>query len=338
MAPVLRSLDYPEVQHVMTRGTDRGNTAVPDRADPRGETVRGERTRLLGVAYRLLGSASEAEDVIQETYERWYRLTPPERARIDVPEAWRTRVLTRICIDHLRSARSRREVYVGEWLPEPLPDAHGTSLPRGAAAHHDPVERVTLDESVSMALLVVLEKMTPAERVSFVLHDVFQYSFNEIAEMVGRTPQACRQLASSARKRLGTTRSTGTTPSEHRRVNDAFKEAWVNGDVSTLMSLLNPDVIAVTDGGGVVSAATEPLVGDHSVARFFAQVMRRQPDLHVRPATVNAAPGLLGTVGDKVVAVVSTLVEDGRLTRIWAVRNPDKLSLWEHGEPKERQG
>lgn len=335
MASVLRSLDNPEVQPVMTRGTDRGDQTALDHADPRRETAQGERTQLLGVAYRLLGSASEAEDSVQETYERWYRLAPRDRARVEVPQAWRTRVLTRICIDHLRSARARREVYVGEWLPEPLPDARTTWLPRETAAHRDPVERVTLDESVSMALLVVLEKMTPAERVSFILHDVFQYSFNEIAEMVGRTPQACRQLASSARKRVGTARSTTTSPSEHRRVNSAFKEAWVSGNVEKLMALLNPDVIAVTDGGGVVSAAMEPVVGDHGVARFFAEVMRRQPDLDVRAATVNSEPGLLGTVGDEVVAVVSTLVQDGRMTRIWAVRNPDKLSLWRDQGPRE---
>ncbi|WP_344100263.1 RNA polymerase sigma factor SigJ [Myceligenerans crystallogenes] len=314
----------------MTRGIEEGN--------PQLSTVHSERSRLLGVAYRLLGSASEAEDVTQETYLRWYRLTPAERDAVKVPAAWRTRVLTRICIDHLRSARARREVYVGEWLPEPLPDAdlaRSTTLPRESAAHRDPVERVTLDESVSMALLVVLEKMTPAERVSFVLHDVFQYSFNEIAEMVGRTPQACRQLASSARKRVQDARSVTTSPGEHRRVNDAFKDAWVSGNIRGLMALLNPDVTAVTDGGGVVSAAVEPLTGHEQVARFFVDVMTRQPDLRVRAVTVNSEPGLVGIVGDKVLSVVSTVVRDGRIASIWAVRNPEKLSLWETAIAKE---
>jgi RNA polymerase sigma factor (sigma-70 family) len=162
------------------------------------DAVMSERRQLINLAYRLLGSLAEAEDVVQETYARWYAMSQPEQAAIDSPAAWLTTVASRICLNLLGSARARRERYVGEWIPEPLPDRL-TGRPDGTV---DPADRVTLDESVNMAFLVVLESMTPAERVAFILHDVFRYSFSEVAEIVGRTPVACRQLASSARRRL----------------------------------------------------------------------------------------------------------------------------------------
>src|SRR4051812_16144775 len=157
-----------------------------------------ERRQLINLAYRLLGSLAEAEDAVQETYVRWYAMSREQQEAIESPGAWLTTVASRICLNLLSSARVRRERYVGEWLPEPLPDR--TEWPRGTQA--DPADRVTLDESVNMAFLVMLESMTPAERVSFILHDVFRYTFGEVAEIVGRTPAACRQLASSARRRI----------------------------------------------------------------------------------------------------------------------------------------
>ncbi|WP_205624291.1 sigma-70 family RNA polymerase sigma factor, partial [Amycolatopsis vancoresmycina] len=157
-----------------------------------------ERQQLIGLAYRLLGSVSDAEDVVQEAYGRWYALTGPQREAIESPAAWLTTVAGRICLDLLGSARVRRERYVGEWLPEPVP----------AGRLADPADRVTRDESVTMAFLVVLDAMTPAERVAFVLHDVFGYPFAEVATVLGRTPAACRQLAGSARRRIGPARAT----------------------------------------------------------------------------------------------------------------------------------
>jgi RNA polymerase sigma factor (sigma-70 family) len=172
------------------------------RADPGLDAIMSERRQLINLAYRLLGSLADAEDAVQETYARWYAMPGQQREAIESPSAWLTTVASRICLDLLGSARARRERYVGEWLPEPLPDPAEWigGQPGGATA--DPADRVTLDESVSMAFLVVLESMTPAERVAFILHDVFGYSFAEVAGITGRSPAACRQLASSARRRI----------------------------------------------------------------------------------------------------------------------------------------
>ena len=162
--------------------------------DPSLRVVMSERRRLIAVAYRMLGSVADAEDVVQETYVRWFAMPPERRETIETPGAWLTKVASRICLDVLGSARVRRESYVGEWVPEPVPGGTDWVNGRSDGTSVDPADRVTLDESISMAFLVVLESMTPAERVSFILHDVFRYSFVEVAEVVGRTPEACRQL------------------------------------------------------------------------------------------------------------------------------------------------
>src|SRR5262249_50746176 len=170
--------------------------------DPGLSAVVSERRQLINLAYRLLGSLAEAEDAVQETYARWYAMSRQQQEAIESPGAWLTKVASRICLDLLGSARARRERYVGDWLPEPLPGPTEWVSGRLGSNPADPADRITLDESVNMAFLVVLESMTPAERVAFILHDVFRYSFAEIAGIVGRTPAACRQLASSARRRL----------------------------------------------------------------------------------------------------------------------------------------
>src|SRR6202453_3326671 len=180
-------------------GPARGGPAGPDQTL---STVMSERRQLINLAYRLLGSLAEAEDAVQETYTRWYAMSAEQRQAIESPAGRLTTVASRICLNLLGSARVRRETYVGEWIPEPLPEpAEWTTGPSGGTPM-DPADRVALDESVSMAFLVVLESMTPAERVAFILHDVFGYPFAEVAEITGRTPAACRQLASTARRRI----------------------------------------------------------------------------------------------------------------------------------------
>src|ERR1035438_7188510 len=170
--------------------------------DPGLDAIISERRQLINLAYRLLGSLAEAEDAVQETYARWYAMSPQQQDAIESVGGWLTTVASRICLDLLGSAPARRERYVGEWIPEPLPEPAEWTSGRPGGTTADPADRVTLDESVTMAFLVVLESMTPAQRVAFILHDVFRYPFAEVAQIVGRTPAACRQLASSARRRI----------------------------------------------------------------------------------------------------------------------------------------
>src|SRR5205823_14981628 len=196
------------------------------RPDPGLDAIISERRQLINLAYRLLGSLAEAEDAVQETYARWYAMTPQQQDAIESPGAWLTTVASRICLDLLRSARARRERYVGEWIPEPLPDRAEQLGGRPAGPVADPADRVTLDESVSMAFLVVLESMTPALRVTFILHDVFAYPFTEVAQIVGRSPAACRQLATSARRRIRAAQAPVTPTARQARIVRDFRRAW----------------------------------------------------------------------------------------------------------------
>ncbi|MFE3071989.1 RNA polymerase sigma factor SigJ [Streptomyces sp. NPDC059247] len=289
--------------------------------------IAGERPRLTGIAYRLLGSLTEAEDAVQEAYARWYALTPARRAAVEVPGAWLTTVAGRICLDVLGSARVRRERYVGAWIPEPLPD--GTEWGGGGGA--DPADRVALDESVGMAFLVVLESMTPAERVAFVLHDVFRYPFPEIAGIVGRTPAACRQLAASARRRVRAdrARTTAALPeAEQALLVRRFKEAWEAKDIGAVVGLLDPDAVMTADGGGLVGTALRPVAGARRIAEYFVFVAGKAPGLVLSEHRVNGRPGLVARHGDTVVTVAAFDLDGDRVTRIWAVRNPEKLTAW----------
>ncbi|QKJ18469.1 RNA polymerase sigma factor SigJ [Microbacterium hominis] len=285
-----------------------------------------ERPALVGVAYRLMGTVADAEDAVQEAYMRWYRLGAAERAAIASPGAWLTRVVSRVCLDMLGSARARRERYVGEWLPEPVP---GDS-PLAMSPSADPLERVTLDESVSTALLVVLEALTPAERVAFVLHDVFGMPFAEVAETVGRSPDAVRQLASQARRHVRARRSRPAAREEHDAVARAFAAAVATGDLAALAGVLDPAVVAHADGGGVVSAARRPVVGADRVARFLLGLPRLQPDAVVSPTVTADGLAFLVTVAGRADAVISLAVSMGRITDVYIVRNPAKLTLWGH--------
>lgn len=288
------------------------------------DVLEGERRTLLALAYRLLGTVADAEDAVQETYVRWYRMTDAERAAIENPGAWLTRVASRVCLDLLGSARARRERYVGEWLPEPVP----RDSPIAASVPLDPLDRVTLDDAVSTALLVVLESLTPAERVAFVLHDVFAVPFAEIAETVGRTPDAARQLASQARRRVRERRAGAATREEHDAVARAFAEATATGDLDRLVALLDPAVVARSDGGGQVSAALRPVVGADRVARFLLGLPKLQPEAILQPVETADGLAFLATVHGRADTVISIAVSGGRVTDVYLVRNPDKLTLW----------
>ena len=293
-----------------------------DQVDPGLSAIMSERRQLINLAYRLLGSLADAEDVVQETYARWYAMSSREQAAIDVPGAWLTKVASRICLDLLRSARVRRERYVGEWIPEPLPE--NTDGLAGA----DPADRVTLDESVNMAFLVVLDSMTPAERVAFILHDVFRYPFPEVAEIVGRTPAACRQLASSARRRLSDAQVPAPPTARRAELIREFKQAWEATDIATLVNLLDPDVTAVADGGGVVIAALEPVHGGANVAEYFTGLPILDYGRTLVERTVNGQPGLVIQYEGVTETVIAFDIAGDRITNIWAIRNPEKLRPW----------
>ncbi|MET0233034.1 MAG: RNA polymerase sigma factor SigJ [Kibdelosporangium sp.] len=301
-------------------------------SDPGLSAVMSERRQLINLAYRLLGSLADAEDVVQDTYTRWYAMSHQQREAIESPGAWLTRVAGRICLDLLGSARARRERYVGEWIPEPLPERTEWMNGWSGGTNADPADRVTLDESVNMAFLVVLESMTPAERVAFVLHDVFRYSFPEVAEIVGRTPAACRQLASSARRRIRAAQAPSTPAAQRAGVVRDFKQAWQDGNIDALVGLLDPDALAVGDGGGLVNASPHPVQGAEPVARFFASRASAAPGVTLLERTVSGQPGLVAQLDGVTVAVVAFEVVGDRIKHIWAVLNPDKLRPWTTGQ------
>jgi RNA polymerase sigma factor (sigma-70 family) len=287
-----------------------------------------ERRQLINVAYRLLGSLAEAEDAVQETYARWYAMSRQQQDAIESPGAWLTTVATRICLDLLGSARVRRERYVGEWVPEPLPEPAEWTSVRPGATTSDPADRVTLDESVNMAFLVVLESMTPAERVAFILHDVFRYSFAEVAEIAGRTPAACRQLASSARRRISASQAAATPTAQQAGIVRAFRQAWEAKDIGALVGLLDPGATVTADGGGLVAAALRPVEGSEQISNYLVDIAGRAPSLTILERTVNGQPGLVAQQDGVTVTVFAFDVAGGRIKHIWAIRNPDKLRPW----------
>ena len=273
------------------------------------------RPRLVRVAYSILGSRAEAEDAVADC---WLRLVTADRKEpIDDVAAWSTVAVARLALDVLKSARVRREAYVGPWLPEPE---------LGAAP--DPADRVSLDESVRYALLVALEQLSPAERTAWVLHDLFEVPFDEIATTVGRTPAAVRQLASRARRHVaaGTPR-IDVDRAEHDEVVAAFVAAAAGGDLSALVRTLDPDVVLTSDGGGVVSAARRPVVGDDRVARFVLGVAPKMAG-EISTVDVNGRTGLAFRVGDRLTAVMALTVADHLVRRVDIVLAPDKLRSW----------
>lgn len=269
---------------------------------------------LLAVAYRLLGSVADAEDAVQESYLRLRREGVTDVAEV---RAWLTTVVSRICLDQLRSARVQRETYIGSWLPEPL-------LSTEAAL--DPADRITLTDSVQTAMLLVLEALTPAERTAFVLHDVFRISFDEIADTVGRSPAACRQLASRARTQVRNQAPRfAVTAAERDQVVSAFLAATTRGDLDALVRLLDPDVVFRSDGGGIVRSTLRPVYGADKVARLLIGLAPGYRTTSLQVAVVNDEPGIVIRQGNSVIAVATVTTSPTQVTAVNVVLNPDKL-------------
>jgi RNA polymerase sigma-70 factor, ECF subfamily len=281
------------------------------------------RRRLRGLAYRMLGSIAEAEDAVQETYVRWHAA---DRAKVSDPKSYLMTTTIRICLDVLRSARTRREEYVGPWLPEPVVDT--SALTADAETE--------LAEDLSIALMLVLDRLSPLERAAFLLHDVFDYPFADVARALDRTEVACRQLASRARSRVRTTRpdpaawsdrDVSAVSPKHAELLSAFVDAARSGDLVRLLGLLTHDARIITDGGGKVTAALNVIKGSDRVARFLAGTARKglADDVVVRPATINGLPGLILVGRAGVFQTTAFEIEEGLVRTIYAVRNPEKL-------------
>jgi RNA polymerase sigma factor (sigma-70 family) len=294
--------------------------------------IAGERRQLINLTYRMLGSLVEAEDAVQETYARWFAMSRRQQDAIASPGAWLNTVASRICLTQLGSARIRRESYVGEWIPEPLPERAEFITSQSDATPRDPADRVTLDDSISMAFLVVLESMTPAERVAFILHDVFRYPFAEVAEIVSRTPAACRQLATSARRRVSASRPPATTAARQADIVKEFKRAWEAKDIDVLIGLLDPDATAIADGGGLATTFLHPIEGGEEIAHAWIEIANRAADnMTFLERTVNGQPGLVAHQDGVTVTVFAFDVVGGLIKHIWVVRNPEKLRPWTGG-------
>jgi RNA polymerase sigma-70 factor (ECF subfamily) len=283
------------------------------RPDPATETFIVHRNLLFTVAYEMLGSAADAEDVLQETWLRWANV---DLETVQDQRAYLVRITTRQALGRLRTLGRRKESYVGPWLPEPLLTAP------------DVADDIELADSVSMAMLLVLETLTPTERAVFVLREVFGLEYDEIAEAVDKSPAAVRQIAHRARAHVAARRPRGTvSPAEIRGALEAFRRAVETGDLQSLLDILAPDVVALTDGGGVKQAQLEPIVGAATVARFFAARSDRVgTGMSLEPAEVNGGPALIVRFNGEIDGVVAVRVEGGVVTGLYLVRNPEKLS------------
>jgi RNA polymerase sigma-70 factor (ECF subfamily) len=285
------------------------------------------RRRLLGLAYRMLGSMGDAEDAVQETYVRWHRT---DRDTVSEPRAFLMTTTTRLCLDMLTSARARREEYVGPWLPEPVADT--------AALASD--GRTELAEDLSVALLLTLDRLSPLERAAFLLHDVFDFSFGEVAAALDRSAAACRQLAARARAHVRVLRPRGATAPpgrrgeidpRHAQLLSAFTAAVQSGDLDALKHMLASDVRVVTDGGGKVRAAQNVVAGKARAAQFLVDVTRKRPgawwreQFRLRLATVNGLPGVVVDAPEGAVQTAAFEIEGDVIRALYVVRNPDKL-------------
>jgi len=280
------------------------------------QSFEAHRRALTGLAYRMLGSRAEAEDVVQDAYLRWHAA---DRAAILEPRRYLGTVVTRLCLDRTKSAQARRELYVGQWLPEPVVDEAFDEDSAGDLAH-----------DISVALIMVLERLSPLERASFLLHDVFGLDFAAVAQALGRGEPACRQLAARARAHVRAERPRfQASPEEGHRLAAAFRRATESGDVAALARLLAEDAVLYTDGGGKRVAALNPIYGADKILRFLAGIARKNPalpDIEARPAAINGLAGFVMRETDGAIFTLAIEHRDGRITAIYVTRNPEKLT------------
>jgi len=271
------------------------------------------RSALHRLAYRMLGTLADADDVLQEAYLRWTR---EDRSSVSDPRAYLISVVTRLCIDQQRTQAARRESYIGPWLPEPV-------VEEASAARS-----LEVSESVSLALLIVLESLSPVERAAYLLRRVFDYDYPEIASILGKTEANCRQLVSRAEDRVHQRRPRFDAPREEaERITGAFLSACSTGNLDSLVQLLADDAVVYSDGGGKATAARAPIVGADRVARFFLGLFKKAPaDLEIRHVQVNGQPGVVALVAGHIENVLTMDVVDGRIAAVYIVRNPDKLA------------
>ncbi|MFZ5876775.1 MAG: RNA polymerase sigma factor SigJ [Nitrospirota bacterium] len=277
---------------------------------------------LEGLAYRMLGTLADAQDVVQDTYLRW---SHADTSQVRNPQSWLVTVCSRLAVDAMKSARVRREAYYGVWLPEPFVDDRAVN----------PAKQVEIDDTVSVALMLALESLSPEERAAFLLQEIFDYSFDEVATILGKSTAACRKLASRARARVRAAKPRfHASPNEHRRLVDAFLQAARSGDLDRLKAVLAEAVELHSDGGGRVEAVPEVLRGADHVARFFMRIWAHLTKTHstveVNPRWFNGAPGVLIYEGGQLATALSVAIENGTIQRIYALRNPEKLAAFEH--------
>ena len=277
------------------------------------------RSHCFGLAYRMLGSKAEAEDILQETYERWHKQDLPT---IENPQAFLTTIVSRLCIDQLRT-HQQRENYIGSWLPEPLYDEEITQI--------DPCEIHSTAQSLSLAFLLLLEQLTPVERAVFLLKETFDYSYHEISEVVGKAPENCRQLCSRAKKRLNDNKKTTTLPvtnkEQHQQLLMAFLSCFGQPDMTQFHQILTDDISLLSDGGGKVRSVLRPLQGIERIVRFFNAIKNRMENktIEMKMLLVNGCPSVLLTLGGIERSVFTLECRDGKIHRILVIRNPDKL-------------
>lgn len=283
---------------------------MPQQPDDAAATFAHLRPRLTRIAYRMLGSVAEAEDVVQDAYLRWHGT---DRQAVNDVQAYLAKTVTRLCLDHLKSARVKRETYIGPWIPEPM---------------IEPDETLEADD-ITLTLMMALERLSPLERAAFLLHDVFGQNFDDVAQTIDRDAAACRQLASRAREHVRAAKPR--FPVSHQQgaeIAKAFFDASRSGEVAPLQALLAKDVTLYSDGGGKRIAALRPIHGDEDVARFFAGIARKpsaQLSSQYREAIVDGLPGLIAVQDGEVMHTMAFEIDDGKITAIYIVRNPDKL-------------
>jgi len=302
------------------RTGENASMTANETANERANEFEAHRGKLFGIAYRMLGTVGDAEDAVQDAYLRY---ASADKLDLRSPEAFLVTVVTRLCLDRIKSAQNQREVYVGEWLPEPLM----TDTPPEA---RDPAERMTDLDSISMAFVLLLQRLSPEERAVFLLHEVFDYGYTEIAAFLAKSEEACRQLFSRAKKHVAEHRPRiHTTPEEHQAVLESFMQAVSSGDLAGLMQLMSADVTLTSDGGGKASAALHPIHGSDPVARFVIGLMKRASaaagEVSFKVAPINGQLGIIIHYQGQLFNVAMLDVVDRRIQAVYFMRNPDKL-------------